>query len=374
MKTIKKSIIAFALFTANFGFSQDQIKPTCTVLNIQVKGDQMVSSSEAGNITRHLMNKINVYTVTYDQDINYVLKEESSDLGKNSTYDCYSIQCLEEVGKLLKSDKMLSGYVERIRGNIIVSFREFDVESSKITNSISREYKDIPTELKNMVLLTLQEMYGVEREKQLIDYLTQINSREGVPNNPDVKRLNHSGVRMGVVHILGDNGEILKRPTGQGGYDASATLFQFGYQFETQYLNQGRVQGLFEFIPTITGLEQGLFLPSLTVLHGLRDNKSGLEFAFGPTFGVSRVAKGFFDNDEWKLRTEWDKEGSNPNPIVTRLDSRGNVTLNAGFLFGVGFSFKSGDLNIPVNLFTVMQKKSFRVGVSFGFNAKGNSK
>jgi hypothetical protein len=203
--------------------------------------------------------------------------------------------------------------------------------------------------------------------------LTQINSREGVPNNPDVKRLNHSGVRMGVVHILGDNGDILKRPAGQGGYDASATLFQFGYQFETQYLNQGRVQGLFEFIPTITGLEQGLFLPSLTVLHGLRDNKTGLEFAFGPTFGVSKVAKGYFDDEVWKLRTEWDQEGSNPNPIVTRLDSRGNVTLNAGFLFGVGFSFKSGDLNIPVNLFTVMQKKSFRVGISFGFNAKGNS-
>ena len=53
---------------------------------------------------------------------------------------------------------------------------------------------------------------------------------------------------------------------------------QFGYQFETQYLNQGRVQGLFEFIPTITGLEQGLILPSMTVLHGLRDNKTGIEF------------------------------------------------------------------------------------------------
>jgi len=373
MKTIKKTIITIAFFTANLSFGQDQIKPTCTVLNIQVKGEQMISSSEAGNITRHLMNKLSIYTILYDQDINYALTEKSSDLGKKLTYDCYSIQCLENVGKLLNSNKMLSGYVERIRGNIIISFRELDVSTSKITNSISREYKDIPTELKNMVLLTLQEMYGVEREKQMIDYLTQINSREGVPNNPDVKRLNHSGVRMGVVHILGDNGDILKRPAGQGGYDASATLFQFGYQFETQYLNQGRVQGLFEFIPTITGLEQGLFLPSLTVLHGLRDNKTGLEFAFGPTFGVSKVAKGYFDDEVWKLRTEWDQEGSNPNPIVTRLDSRGNVTLNAGFLFGVGFSFKSGDLNIPVNLFTVMQKKSFRVGISFGFNAKGNS-
>lgn len=373
MKTIKKTIITIAFFTANLSFGQDQIKPTCTVLNIQVKGEQMISSSEAGNITRHLMNKLSIYTILYDQDINYALTEKSSDLGKKLTYDCYSIQCLENVGKLLNSNKMLSGYVERIRGNIIISFRELDVSTSKITNSISREYKDIPTELKNMVFLTLQEMYGVEREKQMIDYLTQINSREGVPNNPDVKRLNHSGVRMGVVHILGDNGDILKRPAGQGGYDASATLFQFGYQFETQYLNQGRVQGLFEFIPTITGLEQGLFLPSLTVLHGLRDNKTGLEFAFGPTFGVSKVAKGYFDDEVWKLRTEWDQEGSNPNPIVTRLDSRGNVTLNAGFLFGVGFSFKSGDLNIPVNLFTVMQKKSFRVGISFGFNAKGNS-
>ncbi len=373
MKTIKKTIITIAFFTANLSFGQDQIKPTCTVLNIQVKGEQMISSSEAGNITRHLMNKLSIYNILYDQDINYALTEKSSDLGKKLTYDCYSIQCLENVAKLLNSNKMLSGYVERIRGNIIISFRELDVSTSKITNSISREYKDIPTELKNMVLLTLQEMYGVEREKQMIDYLTQINSREGVPNNPDVKRLNHSGVRMGVVHILGDNGDILKRPAGQGGYDASATLFQFGYQFETQYLNQGRVQGLFEFIPTITGLEQGLFLPSLTVLHGLRDNKTGLEFAFGPTFGVSKVAKGYFDDEVWKLRTEWDQEGSNPNPIVTRLDSRGNVTLNAGFLFGVGFSFKSGDLNIPVNLFTVMQKKSFRVGISFGFNAKGNS-
>ncbi len=374
MKTIKKTLISIALFTSTISFGQDQIKPTCTVLDIQVKGQQMITSGEAGNLTRHLMNKLNVYTITYDQDINYVLSQESQDNGKKWSYECYSIQCLEKVGKLLKSNKMLSGYVERIRGNIIVSFREFDVPTAKITNSISREYKDIPAELKNMVLLTLQEMYGLEREKQLIDYLTQINSREGVPNNPDVKRLNHSGVRMGVVHVLGDNGDILKKPTGQGGYDASATLFQFGYQFETQYLNQGRVQGLFEFIPTITGLEQGMFLPSLTVLHGLRDNKSGLEFAFGPTFGVSRVAKGYFDDDQWKLRTEWDDDGVNPNPIVTRLDSRGNVVLNAGFLFGVGFSFKSGDLNIPVNLFTVMQKKSFRVGISFGFNAKGNSK
>ena len=375
MKTIKKMIIGFSLLTSTLGFSQTEVKQTCTVLDIQVKGNAMVNSAEAGNLTRHIMNKLNMYTISYDQDINYILKEEIAKNAKSRlSYQCYSIQCLEKIGNLLKTDKMLSGYVERTRGNIIISFREFDVKTSKITNSISREYKEIPEQLKSMITLTLQEMYGFEQDKQLKEYLTQINSRSGVPNNPDVKRLNHSGVRMGFVHIFGDNAAILKKPQAEGGFDASPTLFQFGYQFETQYLNQGRVQGLFEFIPTITGLEQGLFLPSMTVLHGLRDNKSGLEFAFGPTFGLTTLSEGYYDEGQWKQKNEWSDTTVNPYPIVTRLDSRGDVRLTAGFVFGVGFSFKSGDLNIPVNLFTVMQKKSFRAGISFGFNAKGNSK
>ena len=131
-------------------------------------------------------------------------------------------------------------------------------------------------------------------------FLTQPESRESTVNNPDVKRLNHSGVRMGFVHVFGENAEILKQSETVGGFDASPTMFQFGYQFETQYLNQGRVQGLFEFIPMVTGLEQGLILPSLTILHGLRDNKSGIEFAFGPTFGLTTVADGYYDEGSWK--------------------------------------------------------------------------
>lgn len=425
MKTVNYLILGAALFFQSFAFGQNEVKQTCTVLDIQVKGKVMMSSTAAGNLTRHLMNKLNVYTISYDQDINYILKEEElksyklyrdefeNNLKRNVridtslrgkkieaienidetfenmdqakrdklvqksselSYACYSIQCLEKVGKTLKSDKMLSGYIERIKGNYIISFREFDIKTSKVTRTISREYKEIPEQVKNMVLITLQEMYHFDVNKSLRDFLTQPESRESTINNPDVKRLNHSGVRMGIVHVFGDNAEILKQSETVGGFDASPTMFQFGYQFETQYLNQGRVQGLFEFIPMVTGLEQGLILPSLTVLHGLRDNKSGIEFAFGPTFGFTTVSDGYYDEGNWKMKSEWTDTAANPYPIFSRLDSRGETKLTAGFLFGIGFSFKSGDLNIPVNLFTVMQKKNFRVGISFGFNAKGNSK
>lgn len=424
MKTIKKIIIASILLLSNESFGQSQEKETCTILDIQVKGNMMANSAEAGNLTRHLMNKLNIYTISYDQDINYLLKEEGlrnfklyseefeTELKKNIiqdtaligskgkviqnidesfdkletskkqklvqkssdfSYQCYSIQCLEKVGKTLNSDKMLSGYVERIKGNIIISFREFDLKKGKITNSISKEFKDIPSQLKNMILISLQDMYNLDINKQLEEALTSISSRESVENNPNVKRLNLSGVRMGVVHVFGKNSVRLREPETIGGFDASPTMFQFGYQFERQYLNQGRVQGLFEFIPTITGLEQGLFLPSLTILHGLRDNKTGVEFAFGPTFGLTTIAKGYYENGEWKLEEEWtDENNPNPNTIYKRVDSRGYGVLSAGFLFGAGFSLKSGELNIPVNVFTVMQKKNFRAGISFGFNAKGN--
>lgn len=83
------------------------------------------------------------------------------------------------------------------------------------------------------------------------------------------------------------------------------------------------------------------------------------------------MAQGYYEGGEWKLNKEWTSGEPNPNDIFKRLDSRGNIELNAGFLFGAGFSLRSGDLNIPVNVFTVMQKKSFRAGISFGFNAKG---
>jgi len=366
MKTIKTTIKAIlvgaTLLTSTIINAQTTAKESCTILNIEIKGAGMISSKMAGNLTRHTMNKINQYEISYDQDI----KQEEV------KYDCYSKKCLLAMGKKLNSDKMLSGYIERTKGNIIVSFREMDIKTGRITNSVSKEFKEIPEQVKNMILLSLQKMYGKKINKELETYLVNEYSRESYENNRGSKRLNLSGVRMGVVQVLGENVDKLRAPEAQGGFDASATMFQFGYQFETIYLNKGRVQGLFEFIPTITGLEQGLFLPSVTILHGLRDNKTGIEFAFGPTFGITSQAKGYYVGDEWHLASDWtDEANKNPHTIIKKLDSRGEAELAAGFVFGAGFSLRRGDLNIPINVFTVMQKKSFRVGISFGFNAKG---
>jgi hypothetical protein len=178
----------------------------------------------------------------------------------------------------------------------------------------------------------------------------------------------------------------MKLSESEGGFESAPIFFNFGYQFESQYLNQGRVQGLFEFIPSVTGLEQGLTIPSLTILHGIRDNHTGFEFAFGPTFGFAPYASGYYDdNNKWNLEHEWEEQQYNPNDtnqqilpnpyqIVKRLDSRGEYELTTGFLIGLGFSIKSGTINIPVNFYTVLQQKSMRAGISLGINARKNKR
>lgn len=384
MKTFKL-IFAFTLITNFFTASAQTDKPNCAILNIKQVGVFNYSSEILGNITRREFSKLDIYEILYSEDIKYITNNDS--LSNPKPFECYSKQCLVRTGKVLDADKMLSGQVEQMRDAIIISFRIIDVKNNTIEYSATKEFLNINNQLKNMIILTLREMMGMEVDKELEDLLVKKFSRENYINNSGINRLNLSGTRMGVVYMFGSNSEIIKKSEGEGGFEAEPVFFNFGYQFESQYLNQGRVQGLFEFIPSITGLEQGLAMPSITILHGIRDNKSGFEFAFGPSFGMAPIASGYYDsNDKWHLESEWNEQqvnildsniiepAANPYPIVTRLDNRGKYQLTTGFLIGMGFSIKSGEINIPVNIYTVLQKRSMRAGISLGINARKRKK
>ena len=58
----------------------------------------------------------------------------------------------------------------------------------------------------------------------------------------------------------------------------------------------------------------------------------------------------------------------NPFNIERRMDSRGPVAFSPAFVFAIGKTFKSGYLNIPVNLFLSSSKSGQFVGLSMGFN------
>ncbi len=367
MKTIDKIIAVSFIALSTMSFAQNGKQSLC-VISIDSKGlalDPLVM----GNMVRTELEKLDTFDVRDKYDVQQFMEQN-----KIAMTSCYGKTCLTEVGLQLKSDKMFTGAIEQQGKSIVVNYRIIDVKRSYVEKTYVHEFLNIPEEIQNMVKLSVCDMLNHPYDKNLLNKLSKRFEFDNSTNNPQIDRLKLDGPRMGFGSYSGDILKIMQDKKSNGGFDVFPAMFQFGYQFEKQYLNEGKVQALFEFIPMISGLEQSNFIPSVTLLHGLRSNVNGWEFAFGPTFNVLPMARGYYDeNNNWQLQRDWDQKNKGvPVPYETkeRLDSRGDYRLSSAFILAVGRTFKSGKLNIPVNAYVIPGKSGFRFGVSLGFNSR----
>lgn len=136
-----------------------------------------------------------------------------------------------------------------------------------------------------------------------------------------------SGPRFGVTYLTGDLVDRLNEEFGND-LDVAPIITQFGWQFETRlFATDTGLSGVTELVPLVGGLEQGLFLPSLSFLVGLR-TASGFEFGLGP-----------------------------------------NASLGgAAYVVAAGVTQRYGELNIPLNLSAVLSDEGVRVSFLIGFN------
>jgi len=341
--------------------------PVIAVLNIDSKG-LTLEPSQLGNIARTELSKLDRFQVMDRYDVDYVIEKNEFAIDK-----CYGKICMVEAGKILKTDKMLTGSAEVLGETIVVTLRIIDVGTQSIEKTQVMEFLNLRGQIQTMISLTVKKMFEETIDENLINKLTKKFDYESAVNFPEVDQLNLSGPRMGFTAFTGELSSIYSDPKNMGGFDALPLMFQFGYQFEVKYLNQGDFQALFEFIPIVTGLDQGKFIPSISILNGMRSNRTGWEFAFGPVFYGLKRANGYYDDGNiWHLENEWSAQNpdeDNPYEIENRLDSRGDIAFASGFIFAGGKTFKSGRLNIPVNAFFIPNKGGHRFGVSMGFNA-----
>jgi hypothetical protein len=140
-----------------------------------------------------------------------------------------------------------------------------------------------------------------------------------------VRQLNRSGPRFGVTWLSGAIVDTLKS---KHDVDIAPVITQFGWQFERQFasLENGPI-ALNEWILLVGGLDQGEFLPSLTWLVGLR-MPSNFEFGVGPNLTPAGVA----------------------------------------LAISMGMTFRTGALNVPVNVAVVPSKYGPRASILTGFN------
>ncbi len=385
MKT--KSTIAALLMSLGM---LAQTKPNVAVLNVDSKGI-VNNSEEMGYLVRLELEKTGVYSVLDKYEVKEITAANKIDLN-----NCYSKTCLVETGKLLKVEKMVSGNVERFGEKIVISLRLIDVATEKIEKIESTEYLNLP-EIQKMVAISVKKLVGIEPDQEMVKLLIDYDIPVESPKNT----LKLNGPRMGFSHTIGDAGEILSSSdTKNGGFNMFPVTFQFGWQQEFQYISAGSFQALVENIFLIGGLESGKFVPSFTPLLGFRFGKGAWEFGFGPTFRLVKTAKGFYDtgygdngdlvmsgnekdrgnfylSNEWNNLPDTIKKSfnyENPYATVERLDSRGDVKIDAGLVIAVGKTFKSGYLNIPVNIYIAPRKTGTTFGATVGFNIQKKKK
>ena len=339
--------------------------PLVAVFHIDTKGLNY-DPVQMGNLVRLELEKTAQYRLIDRYDLDYLIEKNDLKLA-----GCYGALCLSGIGKVLNLDLILSGSVELAGDMIITHFRLINVKTEQIERSIIRQYLNIPKEVPEMVSLTIKEFYELPINAEVKRKLTKQNDFDNMVNNPTEYRLASDGPRMGFTVFTGTSANRIRESKSKGGYDAFPMMFQFGYQFEKQYLNQGRYQALFEFIPMITGIDQQLFIPSLTIMNGFRDNFKGWEIAFGPTFSFVRSrewAEGS-DGTLYDIGT-FGVQAPDGATITDRLDSRGLPALTSGFIIAFGRTFKSGHMNLPINGYVIPSNNGARFGISFGFNAK----
>ena len=144
-------------------------------------------------------------------------------------------------------------------------------------------------------------------------------------NEPAPYQMKLNGPRFGVTYIA--SGKLTRRLEEE--YEITTPVIsQFGWQFETQIFNiDGGPSGLVEFIPLVGGLDQGIFLPSASLMFGLRAYR-GLEVGFGPNVSAA----------------------------------------GTGVVIAAGTSFSAGNVHFPINFAVVPSRDGARFSLMLGFN------
>jgi hypothetical protein len=149
----------------------------------------------------------------------------------------------------------------------------------------------------------------------------------GQPSLPPVaKTADLSGPRFGLT-LLADG--VVKKLE-ERNIKVGPHISQFGWQFEKQfYTRNSGVTMVTEWVGLVGGLEQSVVLPSLSWMVGVR-TRDGAEFGIGP----------------------------NITPAGTAL------------VLATGMTFRTGALNVPVNVAVVPSKSGTRVSVLSGFSLR----
>ena len=379
---MRKCIIVFALslLPGIKTVAQNEQQPTKSTIAVALPNVDNIDVSRGiiAKLIQIELIKLDMYKVYDEFDI-----QEGIDSDERFTQDCYGKNCLIDLGKAVDVDYIVSASLLGFGGKTVISIKFIEISTGNIVKNDVKEFIEDKTKVQRMLQVLIRQMHDVPMHPEVVARIVH-------DDQPIIKksigRINNSGPRIGYAFLTGELKDFAERTEEQAGMDIFPGVSMIGYQIEKQYIGTENFSALGEVLFTVSGLEQGIAIPSITIMNGLRFGKAGWEFAFGPGFGFKRTSQGFFDTQglygntgkyytvsEFN-RSKFSKDENHENiepayDITENTDNKGEKwKINTRWVMAFGRTFRAGGLNIPVNIFYSSMKKSGMIGLSVGFN------
>lgn len=358
VEIMKVAIVALTLCLIAFELRAQT--PSMSIGGIEVKG---INANK--DVIRTVIYKSLVTSKKYVVNDRFDVAEK---VGIEKLNACMGKDCLIEVGKLLNSDFAMSISYDGLGDRILISLKIVDVKSQNIVKNEIGQFENQINEINRMTDIMIYKVLEVPVNEN-VDKMLAYKDSPALSSGPG--KMNNSGPRIGFALAMGKNGDYFTRNEKQGGMGSYPLLFNIGYQLEAQYVGTENFSGLFEFIFNVGGLDQGLFIPSLSILHGARFGKNSWEIAIGPSLSVKTLANVTNYNGALMTESELRKDGVQNPELLSYFktpDSRGASYFSSSFMLGIGRTFHSGAINIPVNAYASLNKYGTSIGLSMGMN------
>ncbi len=147
--TVTVLLIPFLFLTA-FSQTRPQQKPKTTVAVIDfegrgVKPEEAVSLSD---VFQGVLVESQQFTVVDRNRIKAILEEQ----GFQQSEACSQVECLVQVGKILKVEKMFAGVIGKVGSRFTVNIQVIDVQTAQILSSKPRQHDGAIEELAGDVI------------------------------------------------------------------------------------------------------------------------------------------------------------------------------------------------------------------------------
>jgi hypothetical protein len=336
--------------------------PSMVIGGIEANG---MRTTEEG-VLRTIIYKSLVASKKYTVNDRYDISEK---VGYEVLKKCMGKECLVSIGKQLNSDYAMSASYDALGDRILISMKIVDVKTGSIYKNEIGQFENQFTELNRMTDIMIYRLLDIPINEN-VEKMLSFKDNPAASYGPG--KMNNSGPRIGLGYAFGANGDYFTRSENEGGRGVpTAMVFNLGYQLEAQYVGNENFSGLFEFIFNVGGLEQGIAIPSLAILHGARFGKNSWEIAVGPSLSVKQLVRGSEDNGAgFQTESELNRLGIDISEFnfYQRPDTRGAHYFSTNFVVGIGRNFQSGAINIPVNAFASVNKYGTSFGISMGMN------